>query len=160
MGKKMTASAPMFVEFRFSDDRAHALLPFDSVLASNRDLERLARKAARAYETAIASMRRQLDLIAKRRKGGASISARSIWKLGDTILRLVATLAGLGLEIDGLYAHLTRDLSVKRKWLEKVISFRRHIPDQERIPRTLSWGHCAKQVRVCAARLLAGLSVP
>jgi hypothetical protein len=84
--------------------------------------------------------------------------ARTIWKLGDAVFELTDKLRRLSLEIDGLYDHLTRDLGVKRMWVEKVIIFRRYIPDKKLIPRSVSWGPCRDAPRAAAENLVRGVA--
>ena len=90
------------------------------------------------------------------RRSHTPTPARKIWELGDAIFKLNEELERVSLQIDGLYEHLVRDLTVKRKWLEKVIIFRRHLPDDNLIPESLNWGRCEKGTRKVAERLRVG----
>jgi len=62
----------------------------------------------------------------------------------------------LGLQLDSMYKHLTRDLGVKKKWLEKVIILRRYIENEEIIPQSLNWGRCEKGTRKVAKKISEG----
>ena len=59
--------------------------------------------------------------------------------------------------MDSIYAHLTRDLDVKRKWLEKVIIFRRYIQEEAAIPKAAYWGMFEHGTRRKAEQLQAGV---
>jgi hypothetical protein len=85
------------------------------------------------------------------------LPAFKIWQLGNAIFELQHNLNKLFLQLDGLYDHLVRDLGVKRKWLEKVIIFRRYLPDENAIPQSLNWGRCEKGTRLVAEKLRKGL---
>ena len=56
-------------------------------------------------------------------------------------------LSKIDLQIDNTYYHLVRDLGVNRKWLEKVVIFRRYIQQIELIPETAIWGSFEKGTR-------------
>lgn len=80
--------------------------------------------------------------------------AKSMWILGDLIVGLVNKLGSINLEIDDLYAHLTRDLNVKRKWLEKVVIIRRYIDNAAIIPKNFPWSKCEKGTKKVALFLI------
>ena len=83
--------------------------------------------------------------------------ARDVWKVGDVVFKLTEDLRSLALEVDDLYAHLTRDIGVKRKWLEKAIILRRYVPDRKAIPAQLNWGRIEKGTKRSAERIAQGL---
>ena len=85
------------------------------------------------------------------------LPARFIWRLGNTIFQLVDDLQKDGFQLDGVYEHLSRDLVVKRKWLEKVIILRRYISKEDLIPETLNWGKCEKGTRKIAENIAKGI---
>lgn len=136
-----------------------AFVPIDAVESQERDLEVLLRDAEVRYRDHLSAMRCQVGKIAERRKRRLPVLARTMWALGDQAFQLVRSLSSVGLELDGLYDHLSRDLGVKRKWLEKVIIFRRYIAAVDFIPESLSWGKCERGTRGVAERIMRGESI-
>lgn len=159
MGKKIISNKLKFISFEPKDGRFVGFLSLEAFINSEQDLEFVLKKATHIYERSIAQMRAILADIHTARAKRANISARKIWQLGDTILTLKNDLEKLSLQIDNVYNHLARDLGVKRKWLEKVIIFRRHLPHKGLIPRSLNWGRCEKGTRRVAERLRKGLPI-
>lgn len=137
----------IFVSFEPRNGTFIGLLLMDQILESDDDLEPILRKATEIYSRSIVEMRSLVAEIESIRKKRVLLPARKIWQLGDLIFNLTNELSQLSLEIDGLYHHLVRDLGVKRKWLEKVVIFRRYIPALDAIPTTLNWGRCEKGTR-------------
>jgi len=125
----------------------------EELISSDNDPELTLRKAAKVYEHSIARMRNIVKEIQNFRDNRKLLPARKVWQLGDSIFELQNNLNTLSLQLDGLYDHLVRDLGVKRKWLEKVIIFRRYLPDENAIPQSLNWGHCEKGTRRVAEKL-------
>lgn len=121
------------------------------------DPESVLLDASGVYSTAILQMRNQLLHVQKYRAEKVPIPARLVWQLGEAIFVLVDTLRQLGLQIDGLYQHLSRDLGVSRKWLEKVVILRRYIPSEHLLPESLSWGQLEEGTRRKCLRLVEGL---
>jgi len=72
--------------------------------------------------------------------------------------KIINNLYKLNLQIDNLYYHLTRDLNINRKWLEKVIIFRRYISDQEFIPESALWGTFEKGTKKKSLALINNYS--
>jgi hypothetical protein len=87
------------------------------------------------------------------------VSARLIWELGDKIFSLRYDLMEIGLQLDGVYDHLFRDLNVKTKWLEKVVILRRYLTKKELIPESLNWGRLEKGTSKKAKSLAMGKPV-
>lgn len=153
----MTSDKLAFVAFEPKNGQFVALLSIEGLLSSDRDPEAVLRKAAKVYERSTLRMKSLVAEIQAYRAERKLVPARKIWHLGDAIFELTSQLQELSLEIDRLYAHLVRDLDAKRKWLEKVIIFRRYLPDKELIPESLNWGRCEKGTRRVAERLRDGL---
>jgi len=151
----MTDGPKTFIKIEWIDGKFVAFLPIEDV-GTVHNPEKLAAIAAQRYTQHIKSMRGVMAQIDARRAKRIPVAASLIWDLGDLIFRLRDSLASLGLEIDDLYEHLSRDLSVKRKWLEKVIIFRRYIPSRSMIPQDLNWGKCEKGTRRKAEQIAAG----
>jgi hypothetical protein len=147
----------VFVSFKPDKGRFIAFFPMEQLLSSERDLEPMLKEAAHAYEYSLVRMRSAVKEIDSFRNKRQLLPARSIWRLGNLIFELVEGLQRLSLQIDGIYEHLVRDLGVKRKWLEKVIIFRRYIPDEDIIPQTLNWGRFEKGTRRKAEKLRIGV---
>lgn len=131
-------------------------LSIEAVISSEQELEALLSKASEIYENTIAKMSSLIVEIEAARGNRKPIAARKIWQIGDAIFTLRDDLEELGFELDGVYDHLTRDLGVKRKWLEKVITLRRYLSNKELIPESLNWGRCEKGTRRIAERLRLG----
>ncbi|MHA1632843.1 MAG: hypothetical protein ACTSXC_08580 [Candidatus Freyarchaeota archaeon] len=120
---------------------------------NEKDTESLLDGAAKIYGLAITKMRNVVKQIQELRNSRKTVPARKVWQLGDAIFELQNNLQRSSLQIDGLYEHLTRDLGVKRKWLEKVIILRRYLPCQDLIPSSLNWGQLEKGTRKKAESL-------
>ena len=148
-----------FVSFEPLNDKFRGYLSMEVALGSDEEPEILLQKATKIYENALKKMASIVSEINKSRANRTSVSARKIWQLGNVIFKLRDELEKVGLEIDGLYDHLPRDLEVKRKWLEKVIILRRYLPDIKLIPELLSWGRCYESTRRKAERLRSGLPI-
>ena len=125
----------------------------EELISSDNDPEPTLRKAAELYEYSIAKMRSLVEEIQNFRDNRKLLPARKVWQLGNAVFELQDNLFQLSLQLDGLYDHLVRDLGVKRKWLEKVIIFRRYLPDENAIPQSLNWGRCEKGTRRAAEDL-------
>jgi len=148
-----------FVSFESINDKFRGYLSMGVVLDSDKEPEILLQKSIKIYENALKKMASIISEIKNSRANRTPISARKIWQLGNVIFKLRDELEKIGLEIDGIYDHLPRDLEVKRKWLEKVIILRRYLPDIKLIPESLSWGRCEKSTRRKAERLRSGLPI-
>jgi len=146
----------IFISFGPAKDNFRSFLPLEFALSDERELEKITKKATKIYEKSISRMHFIDSQIKKCRKQKHFIPARKIWQLGNEIFRLREALENIGLEIDGIYDHLTRDLNLKRKWLEKVIIFRRFIPNMNLIPNRATWGYFEKGTRKKAFLLTSG----
>ena len=146
-----------FVTFKKEQGEYIAYTSIKQFFSSDRDIEAVLKEAARLYERSVKQMQSLVAEINTTRNRHILLPARNIWKLGNIIFELVESLKRLSLQIDGIYDHLVRDLNVKRKWLEKVIIFRRYIPDEHMIPESLNWGRCEKGTRRIAENIQKGL---
>ena len=122
--------------------------------------EALLREASITYGHHIEVMRSLLDDIDGHKTNRIAIPASKMWNIGDAVFRLVGGLAKSGLEIDGLYEHLERDLRlhagrIGMYRLTRAITFRRYLSDKALIPHSLHWSLCEKSARK-AAQELAG----
>ena len=149
----MTGEKLVFVSFEPSNGHFTAFLPMEELISGDNDPEPTLRKAAEVYEHSIIKMRNLVKEIQNFRDNRKLLPARKVWQLGDAVFELQDNLNRLSLQLDGLYDHLVRDLSVKRKWLEKVIIFRRYLPDENAIPQSLNWGRCKNGTRRAAEKL-------
>ena len=143
----------IFISFEKYKNEIKAFVDFDGFFKMVSDPELILNDALNIYIENIRKMKYKISIIENYRKNRILIPALQIWELGDTIFKLVEDLKNLGLQLNGLYNHLTRDLGVKKKWLEKVIIFRRHIPNKEIIPEDLNWGKCEKGTRRVAEEI-------
>ena len=57
--------------------------------------------------------------------------------------------------MESLNDHLVRDLAINAKRMGTIVTFRRHLPEQEMIPESLGWSQCEKQARKVAEELRA-----
>ena len=153
----MSSDKLAFVAFEPRDGQFEAFLSMEGLLSGEGDPELVLQEAARLYETATGRMRSLLAEIEDHRAHRTLIPARKVWQVGDAVFELTEELASLALRLNGVYAHLVRDLGVKRKWLEKVVILRRYVPKENAIPESLSWGRCEKGTRRIAERLSKGL---
>lgn len=153
MGRQVTHRQMTFVSFEPTGNGFTALLSMADMLRMEFDMERAMSRAAAAYTSTLSTMRGICSEIEALRAERTLIPARQVWLLGDVIFQLRSELSSLSLQIDDLYRHLTRDLGVKRKWLEKVTIFRRHIPDIAFVPKELNWGRCTHGTRRVAEAL-------
>lgn len=97
-----------------------------------------------------------LEQIESNKSQRVALSSSFMWDFGDKILSLVNSLNRKNFEIDNLYEHLIRDLDRKREWLEKVIIFRRSIPNRQLIPDDLKWSVCRDAPKKSAKLILKG----
>ena len=144
MGKQLRADDRAFVSFEPRDGHFVAFLSLDAALSGDADPQKLALRAASAYTRAVLKMRGMVAEVESARAKRRLVSARQMWRIGNAVVNLRRRLDALSLELDDLYAHLVRDLGVKRDWLEKAIIFRRHLPREALIPEPLNWGRCAR----------------
>lgn len=156
----MISQQLMFVSFQPLHGKFQGLLMMEDAITREKEPERVLRQAEQRYENAIQKMISIIDEIERVRASKKPLPARKIWDLGNDIFILRDNLEKLGLELDGLYAHLCRDLNVKRKWLEKAIILRRYLPKKTYIPKSLNWGRCEKGTRRVAERLRQRLPLP
>lgn len=146
----MNRDRQWFVQLEPTKSGMRATLLVNATLEMPAHAEEALKQAERIYMRKLARMRAIVSSIDEFRRQRRNVPARKVWELGDAIFSLKEALARHSLELDGLYCHLTRDLEVKQKWLEKVVILRRHLPKQEMIPAELNWGKCEKGTRhVC-----------
>jgi hypothetical protein len=157
MGKKVNSNKLTFVAFEPRNGRFLALLSVEGLIFGEKDPDLILQDAAKIYGDSILKLRSLIREINAVRIARKNISARKIWEIGDVIFVLKDRLEKISLQIDNIYSHLVRELGVKRKWLEKVVTFRRYIPSKELIPKSLNWGRCEKGTRRVAERLRDGL---
>ena len=153
----MTDNTLSFVYFEPRDGQFRAFLTMEDIITGREDPEVVLNQVAELYEKAIKEMRSLVAEIQDMRTHRKIIPARKVWKVGSAIFQLGKDLEKFSLQVDGLYDHLVRDLGVKRKWLEKVVIFRRYLPEQEAIPDSLNWGRCEKGTRHIAEQIRRGM---
>ena len=120
------------------------------------DSELLLKRAGSQYSESIRLMRGQLEQMKEIKRGRKVIPARRMWEFGDSVFSLVKAMERMSFHVNGLYDHLTRDLEVKRMWLQKVVIFRRYLPNQKSIPVSIPWGRCSASPRKIAKAILQG----
>jgi hypothetical protein len=154
MGQEVSTPTLCFVSFEPATGAFRAYLSIHTAVAVDQDPEDLAQEAAAIYQCFIRQMRLTVKGINALRETRTPVPARKVWRLGDSVFQLVHELAELELQLDGVYDHLSRDLGVKRKWLEKVVILRRYIDDLSLIPESLNWGRLEKGT----ARIAKGIA--
>lgn len=155
----MTSNKLTLVLFEPRNGAFIGFMSIEGLISIEGDPELVLRKAAKLYEHSIVMMRSLIAEMDAFRASRKPVPARKIWQLGNVIFEMREELERLSLQLDGFYDHLVRDLGVKRKWLEKVIIFRRYVPEEELIPQSLNWGRCEKGTRKVAERLRDGLPI-
>lgn len=136
----MMSKALLFISFSPEQEKFKGSLSLNAAFESERDPQTLIKKSEAIYKKYICRMRHILEKLKKKKLKHISTPASEIWLLGNNIFTLKKELENFGLQVDGLYQHLVRDLSVKRKWLEKVIIFRRYVSGRNFIPKASKWG--------------------
>ena len=149
----MRPSELAFVRVEPGPEGSKASLSMEALVSLPKDPEILLRTAVDVYMRHLEALRQMLSAMRSLRERRQLLPARNMWRFGDAVFRLRDALARESLQLDGLYAHLTRDLGVKRKWLEKAVIFRRYVPRQSLIPLALNWGQCEKGTRRIAEQL-------
>lgn len=144
---------PLFVTIRPSKSGFRAFVAIEDLASIRKDPELILRQATELYARYVQEMRSLIKRVETCRSHHECIPARTIWNVGDAIFRLRNDLDTLSLQLDGVYEHLARDLGVKKKWLEKVVTLRRYVLAQDTIPEALNWGHCEKGTRRVAESL-------
>lgn len=144
----------LFVSFEPYDNAYRALFDFKAILSEKIDIENISEISSKLYGRYIKELRIKIDHINDLKKNRILCPARSIWEIGNIIMNMVSDFSIISLQIDGIYEHLSRDLQVKRKWLEKVIILRRYIANIDVIPKTLNWGKCEKGTKKVAISLV------
>jgi len=143
-----------FITFDVSQQGIKTSLSMQGILTIEGDLDTIIARATHIYKEALGEMsvllKEREQLISNKKR----VPARLIWRIGDVIFRLNDDLAKLNLQIDDTYRHLIRDLELKRKWIEKVVILRRHIPQLDLIPEMATWGAFEKGTRRKAHALL------
>jgi len=147
---------PLFVSFRFVGDECIAAVPLEyiqqGIITKGTDLKGI----ARIYKKKIIELKNMLKIIELNKSQKIALSSLLMWDFGDKILSLVDSINSKNFEIDNLYEHLIRDLDRKRMWLEKVIIFRRNLPNRQLIPHDLKWSVCRDAPKKSAESILNG----
>ncbi len=147
---------PLFVSFLMVDGECIAAVPLDyiqeGIITKGTDLKGI----ARIYKKKIIELNKMLKIIELNKSQKIALSSLLMWDFGDKILSLVDSINSKNFEIDNLYEHLIRDLGRKRMWLEKVIIFRRNLPNRQLIPHDLKWSVCRDAPKKSAKLILKG----
>jgi uncharacterized protein YjiS (DUF1127 family) len=154
MGKKLISNDLHFVSLTPFNGSFVASLSLADLLSISSAHQVALKKVEKTYNKWIKRMTLLLVKISHFRESRAFIPARTVWELGDAIFGLQRELQNTGVELDGLYDHLIRDLGVKRMWLKKVVIFRRYLPFVDLIPKVVNWGPCSKAPKSSALKLL------
>lgn len=142
-----------FVSFEPEKNSFRAFLSLDDFILNEQEHEKKFSKAEKIYGRSIKKMLAIVNEMNNYKQKHRRLPAQTVWELGDTIFELQNNLNGLSLQIDGLYHHLVRDLDLKRKWLEKVIIFRRYIKDKKILTKSMNWSKFEKGTKKVALDL-------
>jgi hypothetical protein len=143
----------IFISFKQLNDSYIAFLPMKDALSGDNS-DRKLNEAVLIYTRSIQRMKTMIQEINQCKAIHSPLPARKMWQFGDSVFKLTEKLGELCFQVDGLYEHLMRDLGLKRMWLEKVIIFRRYLPDQNVIPASLNWGRCRDSPRQAASKII------
>lgn len=149
----MSSPGLVFIAFEPRDGTFRGLLALEGLAVVKGDPEVLLRQATAEYAGLVRALRAMKAEIDSHRQLRTRLPARKVWRVGDAVLTFARHLESWSLRIDGLYDHVSRDVGLKRKWLEKALTLRRHLPDERLIPVTLNWGRLEKGTRKAAERL-------
>ena len=111
--------------------------------------------ACDAYGRAVSTIRGVLADIEQLKQDRTPIPARKMWEMGDAVVNLGAEMEENSMEVASLNDHLVRDLALNVKRLGTIVTFRRHLPDQDYVPEGLGWSQCEKKARQVAQELRA-----
>ena len=156
MGKKIEQQRLAFVTIGPAGSQYAARMAIEGLLSCEEDPRAVLERGSAKYLKHIEAMRRLLERIQDHRAQHTPTPARLVWQVGDAVFSLSHDLLHLRLQLDDTYAHLVRDLRVRRKWLEKAVILRRYLPSQSHIPPRLPWGALEKGTRRKAMCLLSG----
>lgn len=146
-----------FISFQPSGGAFVPVILLEDAMSSEEDLDGLAHRAAEVYFQCIDRVRRVVMDIRQSHGAGRPVSARQVWRLGDSVFVLKESLEQLGFQLDDLYLHVERDAGVSRNLLRRAVSFRRYVDEEQQIPETLTWSRCEQAPRREAIRLKSGL---
>jgi len=141
-----------FVAFEPRGDGYIVFFPLEEAMseADPKDLGALSEAALELYRSHVCEVRRLLALNAVDKESRRPIPAERVWRVGEAVMGLKSRLADLSLEVDNLYAHLCRDADASLAWLGRAVTFRRYLPDADKIPPGLTWRKCEKAPRGAA----------
>ncbi len=159
MGEKVNQKILAFITIEPKNTDYIAYLSMEDSLLIEKDPAIISEIAIIIYKDTVRNMASIINNMKEYKKERKPIPARLVWKFGDYIFKLKLMLEVIELQINGLYGHIVRDLKLKRKWLEKVVIFRRYLPKESLIPESINWGKFEKGTRRKAERLRNGLSV-
>lgn len=146
------------ITFEPNSDHFTGFVEIESISNLGKNPERIIDKGSKIYGSSLKKMRTLVANVKSTKKGKRRlVLAKDIWLLGDAIFELKSKLENESLELNDLYSHIVRDLQVKRKWLEKIIIFRRYVSKMSIIPKSLNWGRCEKGTKRVAELLERGL---
>ena len=149
-----------FVAFEPREDGFIASVPMDQLDVLGERPEALLKEACAVYGRSVGIMRSLLSDLERLKANRIAIPARNVWELGNAVVNLVETLRQASLELDALYEHLSRDLGINKKRLGTIVTFRRYLPNKNKIPASLRWNQCEKNARGVAEQLAAKRKEP
>lgn len=132
----------VFVSFKKVDKQYIAFASLEAL--ANPNIEKQLVEISSIYTSSIASMIKSIKTLQTEKKKEHTMEAATVWDLGNIIFSLIDDLHNFGFEIDNVYDHITQELEIKRKWLEKVIILRRYLPYKLPILSNYTWSYFEK----------------
>ena len=125
------------------DNKNGKIIPsvsFDELDLITDDINIPLKSAELVYNSSISKMKEIVLKNIALRKEKKSVPAILMWNFGNEIFKLIGKLSEINFRWDNLYESLIRDLGVSDTTLERVITFRRYVPDINIIPDDVNWG--------------------
>lgn len=153
----MTIKKLAFITIEPRNSKLTAFLSLEGILSIGKDPETILEIAIFIYECIVNKMHSKILEMQKYKTLRKPIPAKLMWELADYIFKMNKMFTGIEVQLDNVYGHLIRDLGVKRKWLEKAVTFRRYLPEKDMVPESLKWEKFKEGTRRKAERLKKGL---
>lgn len=111
------------------------------------------RAASGIYRESLAEIKRWQKEAQALKENKSPLPARKAWQLGDILHRLQTELMTHGCKLQPVYGHLQRHAGLHPKRAAEFAALRRHLDDDEMIPRGMTWNSIVKSVKPNAAAI-------